>query len=322
MPSRRRKRAAIAVGGAAAGAAVATRGRRPRWATTEDPCGPDGVALPDGDRTTVTTDDGAELSVLVAGPVEGPTVVLPHCWMGSMAIWAPVARRLVADGHRVVLYDQRGHGGSSLGRATLTTDRLGHDLATVITAIDARDVVLGGHSMGGMTIQAFAATDPALFRSVVRGVALVSTSAHNGGLRVPPRVAHAVLGERRTASLQKRKPWSVRRAVGRDAHRLHLHATHEALVATTSAARAGFLVAMSRMDYRPALATIGVPTVVLVGTRDRLTPPARAKVLADRIPGARLEVLSGFGHMLPLEAPQRVAEEIAALVPAAAAASG
>ena len=49
----------------------------------------------------------------------GPTVVLPHCWAGSHAMWVPVARRLVESGHRVVHYDQRGHGASSRGTAPL-----------------------------------------------------------------------------------------------------------------------------------------------------------------------------------------------------------
>ena len=49
----------------------------------------------------------------------GPTVVLAHCWAASHAVWIPVARRLVESGHRVVLYDQRGHGASSRGTAPL-----------------------------------------------------------------------------------------------------------------------------------------------------------------------------------------------------------
>lgn len=69
---------------------------------------------------------------------------------------------------------------------------------------------------------------------------------------------------------------------------------------------------MATMDLRPVLGTIDVPSTVLVGSRDLLTPPRMARVLEREIPGARLEVLPGIGHMLPLEAPDEVARTIAA----------
>jgi pimeloyl-ACP methyl ester carboxylesterase len=262
----------------------------------------------------VTTDDGAELDLLVAGPADAPTVVLAHCWTGTKEVWAPVARRLVAAGHRVVLYDQRGHGRSTMGRDAITTDRLGHDLLAVLDEVGGQDLVLAGHSMGGMTVQAFASLHPAELRARVRGIALVATSAKSSPRPLPGALAQRLLGDAAGARLARpgREVLS-RGAVGREAHRAHVEATHAAFAGTSGAARAGFLVAMSRMDYRAALATIGVPTTVLVGTHDRLTPPARAKVLARGIPGAQLIVLPGMGHMLPMEAPEPVADAIAAL---------
>ena len=82
-----------------------------------EPWDPEAPRFPDGEHRRVATDDGVELAVTVAGPDDAPTVVLSHCWTGSRAIWGPVAERLVADDHRVVLYDQRGH-----GESTHTTD--------------------------------------------------------------------------------------------------------------------------------------------------------------------------------------------------------
>ncbi|HEX7443487.1 MAG TPA: alpha/beta fold hydrolase, partial [Acidimicrobiales bacterium] len=107
--------AAVAGGLIGAGTVLAATAAARRWSGAEDPTGGDPLGLPDGERTTITTPDGAELAVTVAGPDAGPTVVLSHCWTGDQRIWAPVARRLVDQGHRVVLYDQRGHGGSTIG---------------------------------------------------------------------------------------------------------------------------------------------------------------------------------------------------------------
>ena len=309
-----RTRHLLLAAGVVAVAVAATRARRPpAWATVDDPLGADGVALPSGARTTVVTDDDARLEVLVTGPDDGSTVVLSHCWTGGMSLWGPVARRLVASGHRVVLYDQRGHGRSTLGRAPLTVDRLGDDLRTVLEALDVRDAVLAGHSMGGMTVQALAANHPDVVASRARGIVLAGTAAHVSRVPIPAWAAAAALGDRRTARLQAQDPWSMRRMFGDVVHRTHVDAARDTLLATTGQARAGCLVAMTRMDYRSGLSTIGVPTVVVVGSKDRLTAPARARVLAAAIPGARLEVLDGIGHMLPLEAPDVLAREIAGL---------
>ena len=294
-------------------AAVARSRSGSRWATGDDPCGPDGLRLPDGDARTVTTDDGAELEVLVAGRASAPTVVLPHCWTGTKEIWAPVARRLVEGGHRVVLYDQRGHGGSTLGSGPMSVDRLGEDLLAVLDEVGGTDLVLAGHSMGGMTVQALAVNHPDVVRARVRGIALVSTAARAVGLPLPAAVVHRVLGDRSSGVFAKRSAGLSRGAVGVQAFESHVRATGDAFAATSGAARAGFLVGMSRMDYRAGLASIAVPVRVLVGTHDRLTPVARARVLAEGIPGARLDVLPGLGHMLPLEAPDLVAEVITSL---------
>lgn len=316
----RRGLTAAALGGLVA-TAIARSRREPGWATGDDPCGPDGLSLPEGEARTVTTDDGAVLEVLVAGPASAPTVVLPHCWTGTKEIWAPVARRLVAAGHRVVLYDQRGHGASTMGTDPMVTDRLGEDLLQVLDAVGGTDLVLGGHSMGGMTIQALATNHPDVIRDRVRGIALVATAAHVLPRPLPAGLINGVIGDRATARISGRSAALSRGAVGVRAFEAHVRATGDAFAATDGKVRAGFLVGMSAMDYRDGISTIGVPTTIVVGTHDRLTPVARAKVMAARIPGAKLLVLPGMGHMLPLEAPVVVADEIAALGPLAAAAS-
>lgn len=302
-----------ALGGLVAAAVVRSRSGPGRWATGDDPCGPDGLLLPDGEARTVITDDGAELDVLVAGPAHAPLVVLPHCWTGTKEMWAPVARRLLEGGHRVVLYDQRGHGRSTIGSGPMSIDRLGADLLAVLDDVGGTDLVLAGHSMGGMTVQALAVNHPEVVRDRVRGIALVSTAASAMSRPLPAVVVHRLLGDAASGILTKRGVGLSRGAVGVRAFESHVRATGDAFAATSGAARAGFLVGMSRMDYRAGLASISVPVRVLVGTHDRLTPVARARVLAERIPGARLDVLPGFGHMLPLEAPDELADAITAL---------
>lgn len=318
-PSRARRRwlrRAALVGGAAALASVArTQLERSRGGPPWDPSTP---LLPGGDERRVTTADGVELAVSVAGPDEGRTVVLAHCWMGSRAVWGPVARRLVDEGHRVVLYDQRGHGASGDLLDPPTVAQLGDDLRSVVEALDVRDAVFAGHSMGGMTVQSYAAEHPVDFKERACGVLLVSTAAHVSGRPLPEPLVARIMSDR-VAALTWRGTLGytlARRALGRTARRADVELTMDGCARTTGPARAGFLSAMAAMDLRAGLAGIDVPTVVMVGSRDRLTPPKAAKVLATGIGGAELVTIPDAGHMLPLETPDEIATKLAELATA------
>ncbi len=262
----------------------------------------------EGTEHVLESHDGARLRVTVAGPPDGPVVVLAHCWTGSQETWAPVARRLVAEGCCVVRWDQRGHGRSHAGHKGHTIEGLGDDLASVIAGLDLREVVLAGHSLGGMTVQSFATHHPRLFAERTKGVVLVATAAHS--LRGPVTgLLTAVVAHRRVEQLLRRPgagALAVRGTFGRRAHPHHLEATRADFVATAPRVRREFLYAASTMDLREGIATITVPTTVLVGTLDTLTPLPLGRSLAATIPGARLEVLAGLGHMLPYEAPDVV----------------
>jgi non-heme chloroperoxidase len=300
-----------AVGAAAVGAVVATRHVERRWSSGDDPCAPADRVLPAGASHVVATDDGAELAVTVAGA--GPTVVLAHCWTGGREVWAPVAHRLVRRGHQVVLYDQRGHGSSTVGTDGFTIPRLGADLRAVLDGLDVRDAVVAGHSMGGMAVQSLATHHLPVVEQRARALVLVATAASGLGRgRRDGRATRAVASPSLERLLRSRIGHAlVRGSVGAAVHRDHLVLTRDLFVACPPASRSGWLSAMQAMDLRDGVAAIGIPTTVLVGTHDRLTPPERAAELASAIPGARLATLDGRGHMLPLEAPDEVADALA-----------
>ncbi len=266
----------------------------------------------DGDEIDLVSHDGAELAVHVAGPADGPVVVLAHCWTGSRNTWAPVARRLLAAGCRVVRWDQRGHGRSRAGHKGHSIEGLADDLATVLAELDLHDVVLAGHSMGGMTVQALAVHHHGLFHDRAKGVVLVATAG--SGIRNPVNARTAELVRNARVERAFERPGVgrvlVRSTFGRSAHPHHLEATRADFVATPAPVRSDFAGAMQAMDLREGIAGIDVPTTILVGSRDTLTPVPLSRAMARAIPGARLEVLPGYGHMLPYEAPDAVAEAI------------
>ncbi|KQX62036.1 alpha/beta fold hydrolase [Angustibacter sp. Root456] len=281
---------------------------------------------------TVLADDGARLAAWVheaaggAGP-SAPTVVLAHGWTLDHRSWDRVVGLVQQRVRvRVVTYDQRGHGASTLRgrrrrpRVQPSVRGLGDDLAAVIAAVaPAGPLVLGGHSMGGMTVMAYAGTHPDDVRARVRGVALVSTSA--GELRglgrrgeVPlmrtiSRVPGVRAGRAITHESQRRLLFGTRAAPA------DVAATRDMVASTRLATIGRYYAALSAHDEAEALAVLAdVPTHVLVGELDRLTPVSHARRLAELVPHAQLEVLPGAGHMLGYEAAEVVARHLSELV--------
>lgn len=304
-----RTRTAILLGASAGAAtllgALAVRARRADRSLLE--------AIEYGEHLEVTTSDGASLVVDVLGPEDGPTVVLAHCWGGHVDNWSLVAGPLLERGHRVVRWHQRGHGPSTVGDEGFAVERFGTDLAEVLEAVDARDAVVAGHSLGGMTVQAFAIGHPQVAADRTRGLVLVATAA--GGLSARP-LGRATDSLERVGPLLDRALASryghvlVRGTLGKGASHAAVRATRDHFVDTPFPTRHGILQGLQAMDLRAAGARIGVPTTVVVGSRDPLTPPAFSRGMAATIPDAQLVELRGRGHMLPMEAPDEIVEII------------
>ena len=301
----------LAGAGAAAAAAAGTALTIRRWRSALDPCQTGGAALPTGEAFKIDTDDGAVLDGIVVG--DGPMVVLSHCWTGNRSVWAPVAARLVEQGHRVVLYDQRGHGASTFGPEVPTIARLGADLKAVLEAVDARDTVVAGHSMGGMAVQALAVDHPDVVTERVRSLVLVATGAARIVKR-PVGISGAVtLGHPMVERVlhSPAGPVFFRAAVGRRPRLGHLVATRDAFLTTPADVRLAFFRAMQAMDLVSGLASVAVPVTVVQGRRDLVTPPRLGRVIATTVPGARLVEVPGAGHLLPFEEPDLLTDLIA-----------
>jgi pimeloyl-ACP methyl ester carboxylesterase len=288
----------------------------------------------------VRTPDGAQLHATIDGPDDAPvTLVLAHGWTLSQAAWDDVADLLaprIAQGElRLVRYDQRGHGRSTWGEADISIDQLGDDLGAVLEQlVPTGPTVLGGHSMGGMTIMCLAAARPELFGDRVRGVLLVSTSA--GDLTSDPRSAAgrmaklkpgvlnaaltgAVVVERLRALLPPTHPRHQKMVrdllYGADATEEMVLAGAEIMHASTVRAFISFMPALDEHDKRENLAALtSVPVEIFVGADDNLTPVRHSRQLAEVLPDAELHVIERTGHMLTQERPQQVVEAVERLL--------
>jgi pimeloyl-ACP methyl ester carboxylesterase len=282
-----------------------------------------------GEPHLVAAGDGLELYAEVDQPDEGahpsrPAIVFVHGYALNLDCWY-FQREVLRDNHRLVLYDQRSHGRSGRSsREHCTLEQLGRDLGSVLdTLVPDGPVIVVGHSMGGMTILSLAEQHPEMFGTRVVGVGLISTSA--GGFSqttlglpgLPGRVAHrtalAVL-----ASLARfpnlvdrgRKAGSdlafsaIRNLAFADAQVSDelVNFTAEMLSATPFEVIADFYPGLDTHDMFTALRPLGwVPTVVVCGGGDLITPPSHSRRITERVLSAELIEVAGAGHMVLLD---------------------
>ncbi|ALG84169.1 alpha/beta hydrolase [Gordonia phthalatica] len=317
--------------------------------------GVDFTAIYGGEVATVTADDGISLAVrtvLTGGSKTGGTanwgrtatpeltVIFVHGFTLRMASWHfqrfGLAKRWADRSIKMVFYDQRGHGASDAAPdESCTMAQLGDDLAAVIrTMAPTGPVVLVGHSMGGMSVMSLARRHSRLFSHSGRiaGVALVSTAARGiteaglgeglnnpivGALQVSVKYIPKAVQAGRGITRRAVEPVLVAASFGKDYYSPSAgHAVEKMIQNTPIATMVSFLRVLSSHDEATALPVIAqVPSVVLCGDEDRLTPIHNSlNMYAQLGDDSRLVIAEGCGHMLPMEDPEAVNDAIDDLV--------
>jgi pimeloyl-ACP methyl ester carboxylesterase len=239
----------------------------------------------------------AEIAYEVVG--KGMPVVLLHPFPAHHEFWQPIAERL-ATRYRVLLPDLRGHGDSEVGEGPATMEKHAADLARVCDEARIGRAVFAGVSIGGYILFEFWRR----YRQRVRGLILSDTrpQADTDGARVN-RLKSAddvlqrgtepfvdsmlpkLLGE----STRQRRPDLVQ-----NAKRMMMKASAQGVAQVQRGMAA-------RPDSVESLKTINVPTLLLVGREDTLTPMADADFMRQQITGSQLRVIAAAGHYAPFE---------------------
>jgi pimeloyl-ACP methyl ester carboxylesterase len=329
----------VGVFGAAVAAGLVAQRRAIHRRRNRSDAPPEPELRPIGGRVaTVLAADGVPLHVEETGPPDAPlTLVFVHGFCVSAECWT-LQHRALGDLGRMVFFDQRAHGRSGPSEVgNCTIDVLADDLYRVIRErVPGGPIILVGHSMGGMALLGLAAAHPELFDDQIIGVALLSTSASELaqvtlGLpalatavvrRVLPGIA---VGMRHTSSLLERvrgrgsdMSWEVTRRIGFGATDLPPAVVTflETMVSDTSVAViAAFLPTLLDNDRLDAAARlVGIPTVLVVGDADLITPVAHSRTIAEILPDAELVVEEDAGHAIMLERPEAVNAAIRRLV--------
>jgi 3-oxoadipate enol-lactonase len=253
-------------------------------------------ASPGAQRVTV---NGVSLAVEIRG--DGPAILFVHGYPFDRNIWRSQIDAL--DGYRRIAPDLRGMGESDAPDLGYSMGIYADDLAALLDSLGVGDVVLCGLSMGGYVIFEFLRR----WRSRVRGLILIDTRAEADGTEArrardaaaataresgAEAVADAMLPKVLSPATLEHDPDTAERI-------------HRIMAATPVAGMVGALSAMrDRHDSTGLLPTLsGLPTLVIVGEDDSVTPPDGARRMAAAIPGARLVIVPGAAHVPPVEQP-------------------
>lgn len=233
---------------------------------------------------------------------------------GSDGFGAPGARKSSTDLIEQTLREAVPMAAAGVGAPGI--QRLAADLATVLEVLDLSQVQLVGHSMGGMVAQQLAQDSPEMLRRRISGMVLTSTMAGPfvempgwGRLvrvAAPLPARTALLLERLGASVMPSRDlryWASRMSFGADASPAQVRFVEALLVGTSSKTVAGLLPSLALFDLSASLESIEQPTLVVVGSHDRLTPPRQARRMADALPRAETIELARCGHLTMIERP-------------------
>ena len=219
-----------------------------------------------------------------------PPVILIHGAGGFHLSWPPHIRRM--ENYPVYALDLNGHGESMNGVRT-TIEEHSRDVLRLIRSLGLKQAILAGHSMGGAVALTIAVEQPRL----LSGLILISTGAK---LRVASTLLEA-------ASRKETFPQAVESVIqnsfSQNADSRIRELTRQRMLLTNPSTLHADLLACQAFNALDALPHVSVPTLILCGSEDVMTPPRLSRALYEKIAGSQFELVPNAGHMLMLERP-------------------
>jgi len=240
-------------------------------------------------------DPAPRLAVSVAG--SGPLVLFLHGIRGNRRNWQPQIDAFAKEGFTAAAWDARGYGESDDYEGALQFDHFAGDVMRVVEHFGARKLHLVGLSMGGRIARNVALRFPERLLSLT----LASTAPGFDALS-PDQVRRFVTEHR------DRTPDTVRKLLGSRARKEAFDEISDSLARVREESYRKTLIASVAQDRDAPIEEIHVPTLVIAGDEDKVYPVRIARELAQRIPGAKLVIMRGAGHLPNLERPGRFNE--------------
>ncbi len=226
---------------------------------------------------------GATLNARVVG--DGPPIVFLHGLGMDMSVFDDLTQRF--PDHKIIRFDLRGQGQSSVPDGPYTMGGLIADTEAVIEHFDARDAVVVGLSMGGMIAQGLAVKR----LNLVRGLVLCATAAKLGQAGTwHDRAATARSKGMAALADETLARWNAKNA---DEH------ARARFVAANPEGYAASCEAIAGTDFYTPTSGLRLPTLGLCGDRDKSTPPDLVRETTGLIPGSKFQLIRGAGHLAP-----------------------
>ena len=247
--------------------------------------------------------------VVGRGPSEAePPLVLIHGLGDDHRAWRKLLPALALR-HRVLLYDFRGHGGSSAGDPEGSLNQLAADLVRLLDALEVERAHLCGFSLGGTIVMRTAIDHPGRVARLLP----VATSSRVGRSAADWYAARAEMVRRQAPELLA--------TLEQDTRDVYANAPQEFadgwLIRSQSTAdprgygnACAAMAALNAQPLDPELPRIKAPTLIVCADRDQHCPPRAAEIIQSGIPGSRMELIEGAGHPIPVEKPEALSRLI------------
>jgi 3-oxoadipate enol-lactonase len=233
---------------------------------------------------------------------EGAALVLLHGFPFDRSMWSGQASALGKE-FRVVAPDLRGMGETPLGDGAVTMEALAADVAALLDELNLGRVVLCGLSMGGYVAFEFFRKFPGRVRALVLADTRPQADTEEGR-RAREENAQRALKEGMAPIVESTLP-KLLSTETRERGGEVLESVRALMLGTSPEGAAAALRAMAlRRSQTDLLPSIKVPTLIIVGGEDSITPPADAEAMSTKIEGARLFIIEGAGHLSNVERPE------------------
>jgi 3-oxoadipate enol-lactonase len=235
----------------------------------------------------------------IYGKASGLPVVFIHGFPFSQEMWRSQVADLSGE-YRLITYDVRGHGESEVGDGQYTIEFFVDDLIGLLDHLRIEKAVVVGLSMGGYIALRAIERNPERFKGLVLCDTRSEADSNEGKIKRAANIQSV-----RTDGVQKYAEGFVKAVFAPQTFERNLEAVNfirQIIEKTSPVAIAGTLLALaSRTDTTESLSKINVPTLILVGEHDTLTPVSAAKSMSERIRQSELHIISNAAHLSNLE---------------------
>ena len=235
----------------------------------------------------------------------GKPLVLIHAFPFDGQMWTATAQAL-SSRCRVIVPDMRGFGESGLGGSDPSIADMADDVAAMLDGLGIERAAVGGLSMGGYVALAFAARHRARLERLI--LADTRAAADSEVARAGRADALALVANEGVPALVERQLVALLSPAASELVREQVRVLGRQ---SPEGVSAGIRALRDRPDRRAELSAIACPTLVIVGTEDKISPPAEMAGMASAIPGARLVEIAGAGHLSNLERPNDFVDAVA-----------